>query len=524
MFRVPQRENKLLVAIHGWSATVLGLLLYAVVFTGTVAVLALEIGYWSVSTSDTKNPFAYKINATVQSLAKKVGRAYREDVSLSKDTAGNLSIFFHKTVRKSNGRNRSRGVLYKVNAETGEVISRQEGFGVDLARNDRDRMLRRFIVDSHVRLYMPRPWGLLVTGILGMVMMIAALTGLIMHRHLIRDAFTLRTHRSAILDARDRHTVAASWGLPYAFLLALTGCFFSFAISFGIPALAWVSFGGNIEQMGRTIAGTQLQRPGKRIQSSDIDAIIADATHRAGVLPRSVNIEYFGRKNAKVSTRHLARFGELEGKTYRYKGLDGTFEKRLPAVGQVPSIGGTIVSIIGPLHFGSFAGYLSKIIWVALGFASCYMIVTGMNLWVQRRAEESRAWRFFGRYIDICTIGLPLALVGSAYAFFLYRHSDAVVSATPLGFVVVALPLLALGLFVPRRQLATGLWMALSLSLLALPIARYLSGGFGWLEALSQGAITVVAIDLVLILSALACAWTVRKSPVVGHSLTAKTA
>ena len=47
MIRLPQRETKLMVAVHGWSGVVLGLLLYAVIVTGTAAVFAQEIKFWS---------------------------------------------------------------------------------------------------------------------------------------------------------------------------------------------------------------------------------------------------------------------------------------------------------------------------------------------------------------------------------------------------------------------------------------------------------------------------------------------
>ena len=48
MFALSQQCTKALVALHGWSAISVGLLLYAVVLTGTVAVFSEEIAYWSV--------------------------------------------------------------------------------------------------------------------------------------------------------------------------------------------------------------------------------------------------------------------------------------------------------------------------------------------------------------------------------------------------------------------------------------------------------------------------------------------
>src|SRR3546814_12788024 len=62
--------------------------------------------------------------------------------------------------------------------------------------------------DLHVRLHVPNPWGLLLTGILGLAMLVAAISGLLIHRHLFKDIFTLRTRANPVLVDRDRHSVA----------------------------------------------------------------------------------------------------------------------------------------------------------------------------------------------------------------------------------------------------------------------------------------------------------------------------
>src|SRR3546814_2468228 len=89
--------------------------------------------------------------------------------------------------------------------------------------------------DLHVRLHVPNPWGLLLTGILGLAMLVAAISGLLIHRHLFKDIFTLRTRANPVLVDRDRHSVAGTWSLPFAFILAFTGSFFSFFGTIGVP-------------------------------------------------------------------------------------------------------------------------------------------------------------------------------------------------------------------------------------------------------------------------------------------------
>lgn len=505
MIPLEKRETKLLVSIHGWSSIIMGLLLYAVVLTGTVAVLSKEIGHWSVANTAQKSPFTYKVNDIVQRLSMKVGRAYREDVSISKSLTGNLHIFFHKHLKTSSGFMRDRGVNFEVNPKNGQIISRHEGTGLRLRNTARLSTLKRFIIDTHVQLYMPAPWGLLLTGILGIVMMLAAVTGLFMHRHLLRDIFTLRKRGETVLGLRDKHSVAASWGLPFAFLLAFTGCFFSFAGSFGIPALAMVAFGGNQAQLIRTVMGSSFIRPGRRIKTDNIDVMIEDAKARSGSQVRSVTIEHFGRKNGLVNISHMPKVGGLEGKTYQYHAVNGSFKREIPIVGVVPSVGAQIVTIIAPMHFGNFAGILSKAIWVALGFSSCYIILSGLKLWVRRR-EEKAGWRIFERIIHVFGLGLPIALAVSGAAYFAYKDSLMVLSATPWGFVGAAGAVITLSMFLSANRLEAVLWNLLAVVLLLLPVFRFASDGLGWISALESGAITVIAIDILLLFAGSICA------------------
>src|SRR3546814_8752753 len=73
-----------------------------------------------------------------------------------------------------------------------------------------DDALSSFLVDTHVRLHVPNPWGLLLTGILGLAMLVAAISGLLIHRHLFKDIFTLRTRANPVLVDRTRTRLNSS--------------------------------------------------------------------------------------------------------------------------------------------------------------------------------------------------------------------------------------------------------------------------------------------------------------------------
>lgn len=226
MFSLQKIETKKLLAIHGWSGVTLGLLLYTVVLTGAIAVFAEEIAEWSAGRlAQHHSVFEFKIDPIIRHLATQTDPKYYEEVGVNTNTTGDLTAFFHTHVKNEDGNPEDYGVLYKVNPETGEILEQHEGTGTEVFAQDEESALSRFLVDMHVRLHLPDPWGLLLTGILGLAMMIAAVSGFVIHRHLFRDIFTLRKHRSPLLAKRDVHTVAGSWGLPFAFILAFTGSF-----------------------------------------------------------------------------------------------------------------------------------------------------------------------------------------------------------------------------------------------------------------------------------------------------------
>ena len=95
MIKLSQERTKHLLSIHGWSGVLLGLLLYAVICTGTVAVFSTEIGDWSnplATPSETGLPSG--INTLVQTLADQVDPAYREEFFLFSSAGGRLMLQF----------------------------------------------------------------------------------------------------------------------------------------------------------------------------------------------------------------------------------------------------------------------------------------------------------------------------------------------------------------------------------------------------------------------------------------------
>lgn len=496
-----QKKTKRLLAIHGWSGLSLGVLLYTIVLTGAVAVFAQEIGVWSVGGAKNQAGLTQPVDAIIRKFAEDVPEEYREDVGVSVTADGKLAAFFH-THAMRDGEVDEKGVRFLADPATGEVLQRREGWSEEVFAGQQTSALREFLVDLHVQLYVPAPWGLILTGILGLAMMAAAVSGILMHKHILKDIF-VAPRQGKLLDARDRHILAGSWGLPFAFLLAFTGSFLSFAFSIGMPVVGMSAFGGDQMAIARAIGGEAGEEDKTPAAVTDIDAVVKDGAARADSKPTFLHIGHYGRADSSIGIYFAPPEGDLSYLQYTYDGATGAFTGPKPGLGSGPSAGASTYTILSALHYGYFAGVVSKLVWLALGFASCYVIVTGMNMWFARRREEA-SWARWEKIVPVIGYGLPLAMLGSGHAFFAALGRADTTYWTPLAFLAVALAAIALGLAVrERRALSLILLWATVAAAALLPPVRMLTGGSGWIEAIGMGAPIVVSIDLALLAAAL---------------------
>lgn len=507
MIALSQEKTRTLVAIHGWSGISLGLLLYAVLVTGTVAVFSEEIAHWSAGLVRTDNPLAphsdvdrARLQDVLDRLEGEVDPAYREEVSIGRTTLGHLSVFFHLHRTNDDGVVEEVGTEFEVDPASGAMVARYDGTGLELFETDEDRALSRFLVSVHTELHLPQPWGLLVTGILGLAMMVAVVSGIAMHRHLLKDLFTLRRGANRVLTVKDAHTVAGSWGLPFAFLLAFTGSFFSFAGSFGLPLMAMVGFGGDQQAMFETLIGSEAPEDPAPADGVPVDRLVRDVVGRTGEVPDFIVIEHYGRADASANFFLPVGEGDLVPQSLVYEGTTGEFVKEKPRLGQTHSVGSTLIDLMGPLHFGNFMGLFSKAVWAALGFAMAYVTLTGMRMWLARRSESSLAALRWS--VSTMGFGLPVALLGSALAFFLSYGTGSASLWTPVAFVVVAGATLGYaGVVRDPARVHEHLRIAAATGCFLLPALRMVAGGPAWDAAVQAEQGIIVTLDVLLVAS-----------------------
>jgi uncharacterized iron-regulated membrane protein len=493
--KIPARR---LTDIHGWAGVIFGLALYVVILSGAIVVFSHEIGAWSVSGHKLGDGLQGQIDQRLVELGEDLPPEYKDEVGLWQNSSGELIAFFHTHIKNEEGKISEKGTRFVLDPTTLDIISQVEGFDDDLPAVT-SGFLEQFLVTLHIKLHAPDPIGLYLTGILGLVLLVSAVSGFIIHRHLIKDIFLSPRLNTRLLNTRDRHNLAGTWGMVFSIILAFTGAFFSFASTLGLPVIAMTAFGGDQEKALIAIYGEPAVVDPTPQKFTGIEAIIEQSKQAniAGSAPVFVFIEHWGRADATVSTTHSPNDDNLFYTTHKFNGVTGNYMGEKPRVGNQPSAGSALLGMMGVLHFGWFAGLFSRIIWLSLGLATCYVTITGLQLWVQRREKEA-SWQGLAKLIPTVGYGLPIAMVTAAIGFIVtYLHqTERVETWTINGFLIGVVLSFIIGLSLNTADKSKQvLQRLLGAGLILLPVLRAYS------HQTIMGDASVVALDISLILS-----------------------
>ena len=227
----------------------------------------------------------------------------------------------------------------------------------------------------------------------------------------------------------------------------------------------------------------------------NLDAVIQRSEIEAGSPPTFLGVENWGRADGRISVYHAPPEGGLVNVRNIFRAADGKFLGSKPGLGNAPSLGADIYGLIGPLHFGDFAGVLSQSVWVGLGTAMAYVIISGLRLWVRRR-EDEMLWRRFGRAVTITAYGLPLSMMSCAWFYFPALAFGDPFFWTPAGFFIGVFACLLFGAVTDDARLVRRFRRLLAIGCLGLPVLRMAMGGAGWAEAFTQAQGAVYTVDL----------------------------
>lgn len=220
-------------------------------------------------------------------------------------------------------------------------------------------------------------WGILLTAGLGGALLASVLTGAVVYRkHLgavLRLRAPLRRHNWRVL-ASDAHRYVGTWALLLNALIFFTGFWMNL---FGFDPAAW-----------------QAQRqpaPANTLMPRSVDALLATARAANPALePTKVRLPTQPGRNFSV-------IGRLPGHELPW-GPSVTVEVD-PVTGRVVANRNIRAAawaeqwevLVGPLHFGTFGGWPTRVLYVLVGLTPGLLALTGFALWYRRRPRKAMA-------------------------------------------------------------------------------------------------------------------------------------
>lgn len=405
--------------VHTWFGLLLGWLLFTIFMMGTVSYFNNELTTWmqpeipaisqqislsstqtqtATSTEDNSNSFGMAIAHLQQTQANAKNWFIATD---SNSNSGDQRL--HLTVTTDDERLRYQ---FDTQTQTSYILRDTAG----------GNFFYRMHFDLH---YMSVIWARIIVGIASMMMLIAIITGVIVHKKIFTDFFTFRWGKGqrSWLDAHNAFSV-----LPIPFHLMITFTGIITLITLYMPWAGMLS-GVDNEQFFKEIYS---------YRAADATELHAAPMASIPLLLAKTQSDWQKRNPnyavTSISINHPNTNQSMiiiDGKAEHQLSTLGVFRIYDGQTGKVlkdsrpPPLAVETQAVMIGLHAGRFADNWLRWLYFLCGAAGCGMIATGLVLWtVKRRRQlltiDKPDWGFWlVEKLNIAALaGLPLAMIG----------------------------------------------------------------------------------------------------------------
>ena len=407
--------------LHTWTGLALSWLLYFMFITGSAGYFDEEITRWmqpeipvqqSEFDADTLIPAAQR---QLQELAPSADEWF---IELPQGRHPYFKLWWHnpriEADEKTTASHPPGWHELTLDPNTGAPVQVRETAGGE------------FLYRLHYSLhYMPKELAYWLTSMAAMFMLVALITGVVIHRRIFVDLFTFRRakrHASWL----DMHNLLAVLPLPFHLMITYSGLILlMFTNMIAIPVS---SYGPNPETL-KAVYDTVFSEPEYQEASgtdaatvSLLDVYQEEIAANEGIAIAHIGVEHPGDVNAVIEISSIAERG-LEGRNESlYRGLDGSpFDA--PENHNKQSAVVAFYKAMEKLHEGLFASSFLRWMYFLSGLMGAGMIATGAIFWaVKRRYSHSKAG-LNPRGLELVeglnigtVVGLPIAIAAYFWA------------------------------------------------------------------------------------------------------------
>lgn len=364
--------------LHTWAGLVLSWVLYFMFITGTAGYFNHEITHWMqpevpfANTSISQTSMLSMAERRLNQIAAEAPTWF-VDFPTGRDNA--LSIWWQDLADETTGQEGEwRNEI--LDPQTGELIEARKTGGGEL------------LYQMHYALYyIPTTMAYWLTSLSAMFMLMALITGIIIHKKIFKDFFTFRSGKKQ-RSWLDMHNVFSVLPLPFHLMITYSGLVLLMFTT--MPGVITASYGTDEVNLDRfydeAFAGSE-HKDAADIAASNItlSAVLPDVEVRWG----KNNINYIGIENRgdinahiELSQQGYSGINYEQSLTYNAVngGLQHSSEDSETAVGATQ-----FYNVMSSLHEGLFANTILRWLYFLSGLMGAGMVATGAILWVSKR-------------------------------------------------------------------------------------------------------------------------------------------
>lgn len=404
--------------LHTWFGLALGFVLMACFFFGSLSVFDREIDRWAIPESrfapqpmpsfdKVLRPVFEDMKPSQQSLEfmrDKVNGPMPERF----DTVRNwgaytthrdpmLSLFAGYVV--PNAKNPDDGV------RGNRTIDPRSGSALP---DDQLKVGSGFLYPLHYSLtFYWKGLGFWIVGFAALMMLVALVTGVVMHRKFFREFFTFRPKKAVQRSVLDLHNMMGVLALPFHFFFAFTGLVIFAGIYFPVSHTQLEPLHELHEQHEAQTTGLPHDRAGVAAPLASVDDMVREAQRRWAAKGMAgevglLSLRHVGDANGYVSvfragTDRIA----LVGDGIHFKASTGEVLREDPPRTAVDSLN----TFLTGLHLQHFRHWLLRWLYVLGGLMGCVCIATGFIFFVEKRKKQhAKQGRQGSRIVDALAV------------------------------------------------------------------------------------------------------------------------
>lgn len=235
-----------------------------------------------------------------------------------------------------------------------------------------------------------RDLGNWIVGFAGLVMLVALVSGLVMHRKVFREFFTFQPRKNALRGVLDLHNMTGVLALPFHFFFAFTGLLIFAGTYFPVTDTQLEPLHELHEKIEEQETGLPHERAGLAAPLASVDPMVAEAQRRwaakgmAGDVG-ALSLNHVGDANGYVSifragTDRIASVSQ----GIHFKASTGQVLREDPPQ---TAVGGVADFLVG-LHLQHFRHWLLRWFYVLGGLMGTTCIATGLIFFVEKRKKQ----------------------------------------------------------------------------------------------------------------------------------------